>query len=244
MTNNERFNITPTADNLTVRHGVQQDFVFKNHSFLTTSTISFLNLIMRKGTAEKTIITYTEKGMTAILDDTVTQREQDLVVHRFEYNETFDEWRRVFGSKLPQKDLMKFLQARPDEEKPCTETLLMAASHLVVATEISGEYRHDDAQNITVAFKSRDKEGTARLPKQIILWAKVLNESDFEQVVEIDVEIILPKSADEKPYFTLSCPKLQRYWRNAVLHEIEVIKEALPNHLILAGTVEANHKYV
>lgn len=242
--NDDRFNITPTGDSLVVRHGVQQDFVFNNHAFVTTSTNSFLSLINRKGSPAATIITYTDEAMFAILDDRVIEREQDLVTHKFEFDKVFGEWLPVFKNKMPQKELMKFLQTRPIEEMQAVEPLLMAASHLVVATEISGEYKHDDAQNITVAFKSRDKEGTARLPKQLLLVTRVLNESDYYQPVEIEVEIVLPKNADEKPYFLLTCPKLTRYWREAVQHEIDQIKAMLPEHLILAGTVKANHKYV
>jgi predicted ATP-grasp superfamily ATP-dependent carboligase len=55
--------------------------------------------------------------------------------------------------------------------------------------------------------------------------------------MEIEIEVIKPKSENEKPIFSLSCPKLSRYKKIALEHEIEQIKKELVGFLIITGSI-------
>lgn len=247
MDQNDRIQIVPGTDGkVTIRHGRQVDFFFDKHTYETASTDSLLRLIKRKGSAEWTIIACDEENskVSVILDDTVMNRPQDTAVLAYEWDRDLADWLNILDRRLDQKTFVKFLQARPDAEKGDIEPLLNAASHLSVATEITGDYVHDDNQNTVFAFKSRGKEGTTKIPKSIKVLSPVVRDGQLLYSVEFEIELDLPKSADQKPAFIITCPKRNRYWYEAVKAEVKRIEEALPYHLVINGTAEAKHRTV
>lgn len=241
----ERLHIAPGPDGKAdIRYGTILDFHFQNHTYELNSTDSLLSLIKRKGHPERSIITYTMNSISAILDDTVTDRPQDQVISKFETSPAWQAWASLLGRHIEQKPLVKFLQSRPTEEVPHILNLMMAVSNLSVATEISGDYRYEDNQNMTVAFKIKDKEGTTQIPKMLELPIILINEGALSQTIELEVELNIPKSANERPTFQLTCNKQAQYWQDAVKAEIAKLQEALPGYLVLSGAAKANNRYV
>ena len=53
--------------------------------------------------------------------------------------------------------------------------------------------------------------------------------------VEIELEIRRPKSADEKPAFVLTCPKLARYEEEARLREYNLLMETMDVDTLLVN---------
>lgn len=245
MDQNDRISIVPGPDGkVTILHGQTQAFQFLNHAFTTNVTDSFLDLIRRKGSPEGTVITFTPGSILAILDDRVVDRPQDEVKHTFERDPYLAGWLSICGKPMLQKDFVKFLQNRPSKERCDVEPLLAAVSNLSVATEISGEYSCDDNQNMVFAFKSKGKEGTAKVPQTIELTTLVINEGESVVRVQFELEFRVPKSSDEKPAFVVSCPRWELYWREAVDAEIQKIRRELEGYLILSGGVRQFNQQV
>jgi hypothetical protein len=112
-----------------------------------------------------------------------------------------------------------------------------AVQQLKMATQITGDYSYDDRNNYTFAIKVNDMEGTTRMPNIFEIHIPILNESDLIMDVDIELEIGKPKEPGQKPAFLLTCPKLSRYIKESVTHEIDKIKAALPDYNIMAGSI-------
>jgi hypothetical protein len=164
-------------------------------------------------------------------------RPQDRATYGFAFSDTFLEWKGIVGQPMNQKSFVDFLKRRPAEELPVVEPLLAQVQNLKLMTEIVGDYTYDDANNITFMFKTKDGEGMTKLPSVIVINLVLLNESDFSQPVEFELELRKPKSENEKPMFLITCPKIQRYIKTAIEHEVDKLKKALEGYLIMAGNI-------
>ncbi len=65
----------------------------------------------------------------------------------------------------------------------------------------------------------------------------MLNESDYVAELEIELEVGKPKEPGQKPGFKLTCPRLARHIKDAVIYEIDKLKAALPDYNIMAGSI-------
>lgn len=233
--NVERVNITPENGKVHIIHSEVDIHQFRGTNYKLNSIASVIELIKWKGFKEHTVICYNDSSVQVILDDTIMDRPQDLASYSFVFSDSFSEWKAILGQALDQKKFVDFLKRRPADEAYVVEPLLAQVQNLRLMTEIIGDYSYDDANNLTFMFKTKDGEGMTKLPTVIKLYLILLNESDFTQEVEFELELKKPKSENEKPLFIITCPKLQRYIKDATDHEIDVMKEALPGYLIMAG---------
>lgn len=128
-----------------------------------------------------------------------------------------------------------FLRRHPEDTIENFEPLLAAVQTFKVATQISGEFGYEDSNNIRVVFKMGEKEGSVHLPKVLYITVPLIYGSAKRFTVEIELEFTVPKAENEKPMFKLTVPKWERYWKDAVDHEVSVLKNALGEHLILDG---------
>lgn len=247
-TNCERVHIEAGCqDTVTIRHVQVNEFQYKGiqHSF--NSLQGLIDFIKKKGDPEKTVIFYNTKGLDimsvyAILDDSVTDRLQDVVKYNFDLSYDFSQWYNLFGSQLSQKDFIEFLKCLPDGQLKDYESLLASVQKLKIATQITGDYEYEDDNNITIMFKAKDGEGSARLPKTLSIELYLLNESQYKQTIEIELKLIKPKSENEKPHFEIQCPKIKRYLDEAIKHAINNMKEQLNEFLIVAGKPDLRNK--
>lgn len=237
MNNNnvERVVIQPEGDTVTILHGNIEVYQFKGVKYSLDSIGSVIELVNQRGSKERTLIFHDDEQVQVILDDSITDRPQDKAVYRFELSDAFKEWQKVLGVPLNQKQFVDFLRHRPETEIAEIDSLLATVQYLKLATEIIGDYQYDDNNNITFMFKTRDAEGSAKLPSVLNVYLQLLNESELVQCVEVELELRKPKSENEKPTFVLTCPKLDRYLKVAKEYEINKLKHALEGYIILAG---------
>lgn len=233
--NVERVHITPVGDKVTILHGNINVHQFQGTRYWLNSLASVVDLVKWKGSKEHTVIFYNDEEIQVILDDTVMDRPQDKATYGFTHSEPFKEWKAVLGDVLTQKEFVEFLRRRPQGEITEIETLLSTVQRLKLATQIIGDYAYDDNNNISFMFKIGDTEGSAKLPAVLNVTIPLFNESDKVTKLEVELELRKPKAENEKPVFVLTCPKLNRYLKEAADYEVAKLKGSLDGYLILAG---------
>jgi hypothetical protein len=212
-------------------------FVYQGFRHTARSTASFIELVKRKGCAEgdRTVVAYTDQGIEAILDDSVKDRPQDTVTFGFTKSLELSEWGKVWDKPVDHKTLADFLNRQDPSQVQGLEFFIEAVRNFKYTSVIDGDFSYDDRNNYTFAVKIRDQEGSVKIPKTLFLRIPLIEESEFLQTIEVEVDFQKPRSEQEKVLFLLSCPKFPRYWREAVKHEIQKVKEELAGYLVVAG---------
>lgn len=234
--NVERVHVEPKDGQVAILHGNIEVYQYRGFDYKLDSIQSVIDLVKVKGSKERTVLFYNDSCVQVILDDTVTDRPKDEATYSFKFSDSFSDWRKILGSALTQKGFVDFLKRRPYEETTVLEPLLAKVQNLKLMTEIVGEYTYDDNNNISFMYKTKDGEKMTKLPSVITINLAILNESDFFQSIEFELELKKPKSENEKPVFILTCPKMDQYIKNAVAHEVGILKSALDGYFILAGS--------
>ena len=232
-----KVNVTPAGDHVLVQTMELQEYIDPGFHYALKSIQSVIDLVKTRGTRELSFLFYTDKQIQVLLDDQVTKRQKDTAVYYFEASDLLQEWKTVIGGNtLDQKKFIEFLKRR-DNELAEVEALISSLQTLKLASEIRFDGDYDDRNNYNFAIKVKDFEGNTKLPNMLTIHIPLINESDFVQDIEIELEVIKPTGEGQKPLFVMTCPKFDRYWKQAVKHEIEVLKKALPGYHILAGTM-------
>ncbi len=243
---NRYFNITTPVNGGSVEVPVSEGvstlltgsaYRFTGTNYKLGSINAAINLVRAKGSLKQTVIFYNNTKVEIILDDSIMGRNQDKAFYTFGYSDSFQEWADILNKQLSQKEFVDFLKRRPAEELSVTEPLLAQVQNLRLMTQIIGEYQYDNDDNTVFMFKTKDGEGKAKLPKSIILGMAIFRDSELFTLVELELELKKPKSETEKPLFIVSCPRLKQYIREAADYEVDIMKKALPEHLILAGSI-------
>jgi hypothetical protein len=241
MNNDKQINVTTHGDTLIIREGqAPKVFEYQGFRYTADSKDSLIALVKSKSVKPNCVIAYNEKGFEAILDDTISNREQDRVSYHFKKSQQYQEWRKILegdGCVFGQKNLIDFLRRREPGEIIDMDVLIAAIQNFKYVSNIAGDFTFDDRNNYTFAFKIGDAEGTVKLPQTVNAYIEILNESNFKQCMEIEIEVQKPKSEGEKLLFLLQCPKLSRYLKEAVDQEIEGVKAGLDGYLIVAGSI-------
>ena len=237
---NKQINVTPVGDTLIIREGqAPKIYEYSGFDYTADSKTSLIALVQSKSVKENCVVFYNTNGFNAILDDKVIARNQDHVAYGFKKSQQYQEWKEILerGSVFGQKNFIDFLRRREPGEIENIESLIAAIQNFKYVTNISGDFTYDDRNNYTFAFKIGDAEGTVRLPQIMMANIEVFNESEFIQMMELELEVQKPKSEGDKLAFFIHCPKLSRYSKKAVEHEIEVVKAELDGYLIVAGNI-------
>ncbi len=129
------------------------------------------------------------------------------------------------------------LQRREAGEITAVEELMAALQNFKFVTNIAGDFSFDDRNNYTFAIKIGEAEGTVKIPQMILVNMEIFNESDYIIPVEVEIEVVKPRSESEKVLFQLSCPKLPRYKQEAVAAEIAKLHMELDGYLIVTGKI-------
>ena len=236
----EKFNLNIQTENgeVIIRHGEAND-VFQYHGFRyeLSSAESFVKGVKAKGDPKTSVITYSDKNVVAVTDCTVTDRTQDKIVYAFQKSEQFKEWNSIFGLSLTQKEMLDLLRIHEHEIEDY-EKLLIAVRNFKYVTQTEGDFTRTDDDNYVMSIKVKEAEGTLKMPRFIFVNMVILNESQFTQKVEVQLDIIKPKGEGDKLSFKLSCPIMNRYVKDAIKSETDLIKSELTNYLLLAGTQE------
>lgn len=209
---------------------------YKGIVYTAHSTQSFIDIIKRRG-SEQSVIAYNEGGLQSILDDSLRERAVDKTYYDFKESLQYQEWKGIIDHEVNQKYFIKFLQRREECEVRDIEQLIYALQNFRFVTNLSGDFSQADNNNYTFMFKSKDGEGTVKIPQTIYANIEIYNESDFPQTMEIEIEVNKPKEAGQQPTFTLTCPKMQRYIKAAMDNEIHTLKKAFPDDFVVAGSL-------
>ncbi|MDK2932369.1 MAG: hypothetical protein PWP27_179 [Clostridiales bacterium] len=228
-------NVTPENGVLRIEKADYQIHSWNTRRYNITSMDSLIDVVKAKGNKKNSVIFHSDNEVQIIFDDSIQDRPQDIATYHFKKSFEFNDWSKVFGQKLSQKVLVNFLKTRIPGEVEDIENLIANIQKLKIVTEIIGDYQYDDNNNVSFFFKSKDGEGSCYLPKSFNIFIPIFNESDNVSKIEVELELIKPKSENEKPGIILTCPKLERYIKNAVDFEIEKMKKALTGYLVLAG---------
>lgn len=213
---------------------------YQGFGYTALSTDAFIKLIQEKANKENAVIAYTNERMQVILDDAVVDRNKDTVTYQYQSSEQYKEWRKILseeGFRFEQKEIVDFMRRREETELDEMEMLLASLQNFKYVTSISGEASYEDGNNYTFGIKVGDTEGQTSLPKVIVPKIEFFNESGFLQDVEVEIEVVKPKSDGEKLSFKLSCPKIERYIKAAVKYEVDKLKEQLDGYLIVTGVI-------
>jgi hypothetical protein len=235
-----KVNVTATGNELIFREGdAAPIYNYQGFRYLAESNQSFIDLVKNKANKPAAVIAYNEHMVQAILDDTIKDRRQDTVKYEYRFSQQLQEWSRILnqGYTFNQKEFIDFVRRREEGEILEAEMLLMALKNFKYETIITGDFTYEDNNNYTCMVKIGDSEATVSIPKFIYPTIEIYNESGFKQVMEIEIEVIKPKSNEEKVHFKLSCPKYKRYEKEALDNEIQKIKEGLEGYLIVAGDI-------
>jgi len=208
---------------------------WNTRNYRLNSMQSLIDVVIHKGNPEKTVVFYNTEGVQVIFDDTIMDRPQDHAIFYYELSDAGVEWYGILGKRLDQKEFLDFLRRRPEDELAGIESLMARVQNLKLATEIVGDYEYDDHNNMTFMFKTKDGEGSMQLPREMELYFTPLYDGLSEVEATIELELIKPKSENEKPGFVLRCPKWKRYLDIAKERELENLRKMLSEYLILAG---------
>jgi len=233
-------NVTSEGGELVIRHGQAAPiFVYDGFKYDAYSTPSLIELVKARGTAAASVIAYSDTGVKVILNSLNQVRDQDRVNYSYKTSMQHDEWINILkgGCAFGQKQLIDFLRRREDGEVEAIDSLIAQLQNFKFITHIAGDHTYDDRNNYTFAFKIGEAEGTVRLPQIIMANIEVFNESGFTQMMEIEVEVVKPRSEQDKLTFNLTCPKYARYKKRALEHEINTIKKELEGYLIVTGNI-------
>lgn len=213
--------------------------VFKPNgaAYKLDSIESVAALVKAKGSQEHTVIFYNDDTVGVILDDSVMDRPKDYATYAFRLSDELSAWNALFGRTIDQKSFVSFLKQRKPGEIENVEDLMAKIQNLKIATEIIGDYQYDDNNNFTVMFKTKDGENNITLPSALNLHLPFLYGSNKVIDIEVEMELIKPKSENEKPCFKLGCLKYDQYLKEAVDYEVERLKNMLPGYLVLAGSI-------
>ncbi|MDT8902216.1 hypothetical protein [Anaeroselena agilis] len=213
-------------------------YVHKAFEYQAYSTDSLIRLIKSKASKEDCIIAYSDSGVQVILNDTVHDRDQDRLNYAFKHSQQYQEWEPLLkGGQLDQRQFIKFLQRREPDELLEIEPLMAALQNFKFVTNITGDFTFDDRNNYTFSMRVGEAEGTVRIPQMILVNMEIFNESGNIVPVEVEIEVVKPRSESEKVLFQLSCPKLPRYKQEAVAAEIAKIHAELDGYLIVTGKI-------
>ena len=236
-----KIEVSGDARELVLREGhAPEIFVFNGRKFVAGSHKSFVELVKSKASKANAVVAYNESGAKCIIDDTVVNMPFETILYAYQPSIQAKEWGKILsndGKVFEHKQIIDFLKIRTDDEIPIIEALLNGVRNFKYALKISGDYTFDDRNNYTVAIAIGETEGTIRIPTLIELQIELFEESDFKQIFEIEIEIIRPKSENEKPLFRLSCPKYLRYEKEAKDNILEKIKTDLAEYLVVAGSI-------
>jgi hypothetical protein len=234
LMNDDAIHVKTERDKLHIIRSTLPIFQYQGFQHVVEDTDSVIGLVKRYGAPENTLIFVNKDRIHVIFDDTIQDRPQDTAECEFVLSDQANDWHRHLSNSIEQKKFIDFLRCRPEEEIENLDALLAAVKVLKITTEIIGDYELDDRGNITFMYKSREKEGKCSIPSVINVRIPMLNNGSVMSI-EMELEIIKPKSEQEKPAFKITCPKWSRYYKEAVEAEIEKLKRALPEYSILAG---------
>jgi len=234
---------TPINQETSIIQRQGKAYDYQGRRYIIDSTDSMIDLVIERSNPGEVIVFHNDDGIITVFNPGITERPPDTAKYCFDIAQDIQEWLDIVNhpkNGLKQKDFLDFLKCKKRDQVPGVELLIAEIQKFKMATTITGEFDYEDDNNVNVVFKMKDGEGNAKLPKVINLKMPIIENSDFIFDLEIELSVKKPKAEDERPEFSMKCPKWKRYWKDAVELEIEKLKDKLGMYgiLILAGSFE------
>lgn len=205
--------------------------IHKDRSYLLTDTESFIKYVEKYGDPKKGIIFCGNNELTMFFDEGSRGEKIHLP---FKQSLEVTTYLGTAGKKdFTQKDFVKALETFPDVVEG-GNFLLPNIEWLKIDTEVNFESNIDQRDHVFI-YKEKEGSQTARIPRQIILSLPFFERSKHKTVITADLDIERPRSADDKPKFTLVNHRHERTVREAFEAEVEAIRTALKNWTFIWG---------
>jgi len=215
---------------------------YRGVQHIVDSVPAMADLMTRLGTPENSIVYFNDAEISTILDITIKDRPFDTAIYQFEESPQANDWTKCFGVNQNQKQFIKFIKSREQGEiaNVATDTLIATAQRIQGKFKIVTESEYIDSNNMGFIFKVEDSggkvvdEGRMELPSKLSVSMPLLKESP--EVFTVDIELELTKPIDgNPPFFVLTCPHWDIFWRRAVETAVKELKDKLLGYLIIAG---------
>jgi hypothetical protein len=209
-------------------------FDYKGFQLTVSDLASLIEMAHTYGCDELSLVMVGEKGVLLIVDNKEYARPKDTVYYPYRPQLAYKAWGEKLKSKIDYRKFIEFLRGRNPEEVEGMEILLAKLTTIKFDSIVNGDYSYDDNNNMTVMFKTSTSEGSQTLPKQIIASLPIFEDQPVYRFA-LDMELILPKSEQEKPSFILTCP---RWDENVIAAQRDILvrtKKDLAGYTILSG---------
>lgn len=195
---------------------------------------AFVTCISKYGNATEGVIFYSQEQEGLVMYFNEAKRQEFVKINFVKSLEvTALLGQHGLGKDFVQKDFVDTVETFADCIQGGPE-LLALATHVKMDSTVNFE-SNIDPRNHVFMYSDKKGEQTARFPKKLALTIPFFEGSKIKTEVVVNLEIQMPKSADEYVVFTLSDPKGSRTAREAFQTEVDDLKKALKNWLFLAG---------
>ena len=212
-------------------------YEYKGFQYKALSLFSFVSLVKSKGSMEKSVIFHNELCFHAILDDTIMDRRHDTITYQLSKSLLFDVFSKILvdSAAFSVPEFAKFLKRLSAEEIPAIEKLLYGVQNFKYVQNLSGDFSYNNNNDYTFCIKSSGVEQTLKIPQSFSAEIEIFKDSGFFQTFEIEIEIEIPKSQNDGPYFVLSCPKYKYLLEKALKNQVLELAAEFDGWLVVAG---------
>jgi hypothetical protein len=226
------------TERATIRTGLAPEiFVYKGFEYTVYDRNSFIDSIVKFGDASITVAAFNvdQKTITAIIDVENEDRPHDKITLAMKPTNELARWMVVLNTRMDHRQFVKFLER---QKKMKLDSMIAAVKQLKFVTQTTGDFSFDDNNNYSFIFKVGDAEGTARLPQSMdVEFDPILENGILSGAVTFEIELVKPVNEKDRPGIILSSPLLTDLLEAAVKAEIEEVRKALPDYLIMNGAI-------
>lgn len=206
----------------------------QTRKYTVKDVASFVSYVNQHGDAQAGIIAFAHEGVTMFF----SERNREEFV-RLPWELSF-EYCTLFGGSAgarvyKQKDFVKTLEMFPDQ----IADLHLILPHLsLIRMDKKVTFESDiDPRNHTFIFQERGGDQTALIPKELVITIPYFERSANPVTIRAELEIVMPKSADEKPLLTLTDYRRVQTKLQALDLEVEQIRRELPGWMFVFGSL-------
>jgi len=205
---------------------------------LVSATDSLISFLKRYGDARQTVVFVGAEKITCVLDDSVMRGARETVTMPFAMSSDWRAWTDLMEKPpVVHGELQKFLVRQ--EHTLESPAILLATSNIshTASVDHNSDYS-SDGEGYGIVFKTVKGEKLQKFPKTWSIRLAALEQDllDGNKVeANIRLEVHMPTEAAKPVRFSLACPEWQEIWRRRVAQESNLIREELPEFLVIHG---------
>ena len=208
----------------------EREYKYKGMSHSVASTNSFIDFMLKYGNKETSIVDISRTQMSAILDESIRDRNQDTLSYPIVASEYFRSFCKQTSEPFTQHSLSCFLDKFANYIDGAVD-LKSTIQIVKISAGIKMEnVDTDDKYKVSVEVDNKVTSGT--IPKTMTVTMPIYKGGETIRFTT-NFEMIIPEKADEKIKFQISFPFLEEILQQAFDLEFEKVKKGLPGYLIL-----------